>query len=199
MNGVDHTFDITPDVAWDDIRLCDDCGDADMVCFGSLAQRSAGNRVALKRILERNPRAFVVCDINLRGSHYTGDVLDTSFAAADFLKLSLDEVSTVAALFQLTDTLPGFCGALMNAYQRLSHIAVTGGSAGAWLYQRSGHLLHQPAPPVVVVDTVGCGDAFTAMLAGSLLSGAEDGAALREAVQYASRVAGVRGALMGAE
>ena len=199
MNGADHVFAISPDAAWDDIRLPECGGTADMIYFGTLAQRSAGNRAVLKRILEHNAGAFVVCDINLRGSHYTGDVLDTSFAAVDFLKLSLDELSTVAALFQLPDTLSGFCGALMNAYQRLSRVAVTGGSAGAWLYNRSGNLLHQPAPPVAVIDTVGCGDAFTAMLAGSLLSGVDDAAALREAVHYASRVAGVRGALIGAD
>jgi fructokinase len=88
-------------------------------------------------------------------------------------------------------------------------VVVTRGGAGALAVTRSG-LVEVPAPPVVVVDTVGAGDAFMSALidhlAGAGLLGGERRAALREAtpddvrrmLTHAVRVAAITCARAGA-
>jgi fructokinase len=58
-------------------------------------------------------------------------------------------------------------------------VALTLGAAGAVVATASGLALHQPAPQVVVADTVGAGDAFAAGLLSAL---AERGATSRAAL-----------------
>jgi fructokinase len=48
-------------------------------------------------------------------------------------------------------------------------VAITGSADGADAYTADGLSLHRPARDVIVVDTVGAGDSFTAGLIGSLL------------------------------
>ena len=68
-------------------------------------------------------------------------------------------------------------------------VAVTDGARGSWALDAEGHLLHQPAFPVEVVDTTGCGDAFHAAYASALLDGLDLSMRLEFAAWFASRVA----------
>lgn len=53
---------------------------------------------------------------------------------------------------------------------------ITDGGRGSWFGERGGAAFHQPAFPVSVVDTTGCGDVFHGAFLASVLRG-EDGAA----------------------
>lgn len=68
-------------------------------------------------------------------------------------------------------------------------VAVTDGARGSWALDDAGRLLHQPAFPVEVVDTTGCGDAFHAAYASALLDGLDLRLRLEFAAWFASRVA----------
>lgn len=61
---------------------------------------------------------------------------------------------------------------------------LTCGGAGAWFFE-DGALWHVPAAPVEVVDTVGAGDAFSAVLAGFL----DAGLSLHDAGPWCAEVA----------
>lgn len=71
-------------------------------------------------------------------------------------------------------------------------VIVTDGRQGSWTL-RSGAILHQPAFPVSVVDTTGCGDAFHGAYGSALL----DGLPLAQRMEFASFVASRVAMVMG--
>ncbi len=76
-------------------------------------------------------------------------------------------------------------------------LVVTLGGEGAAVYGEHGRrrLAHVPAPDVEVVDTTGAGDAFCGVLADRLARGV----AIVEAVELATRVAGLSTTVRGAQ
>jgi len=74
-----------------------------------------------------------------------------------------------------------------------SVVAVTQGPAGATLWVQ-GRLLHSPAGPGPVVDTLGAGDAFIARLLVGLARAEEPAALLQAATSYASASCAEHGA-----
>ncbi len=65
---------------------------------------------------------------------------------------------------------------------------VTAGDRGAWFRTAEGGVRHQPAYPVSVVDTTGCGDVFHGAYALQLARGA----AIPECVRYAAAAAALK-------
>jgi 2-dehydro-3-deoxygluconokinase len=68
----------------------------------------------------------------------------TVFASDDELDLLTDAPDTVADLL---------------AHTTVGHVIVTAGGKGAWAHSSDG-IIHRPAIPVSVVDSIGAGDAF---------------------------------------
>src|SRR5271165_2154205 len=148
-------FEILEKVAWDYFEWTPQwqqlAGEADAVCFGSLAQRSAQSRVTILAFLEAlRPEALRIFDVNLRQSFFTQDVLAESAARADIVKLNEDELPRVAARW------------LLKKF-KLKVVCVTCGGKGSLLVTADGMDTH-PGYPVIVADTVGSGAAFTAAL-----------------------------------
>ncbi len=116
---------------------------------------------------------------------------------------SLDEVR---ALFGLAHLLIPNRNALVSIYGEISAealtstmfrdyqvpVVVTAGSEGAWAIESERALLHQPAIPVEVVDTVGAGDAFHGGLVWALGTGHPLKIALKTATQCGARACQVR-------
>jgi sulfofructose kinase len=76
-------------------------------------------------------------------------------------------------------------------------VVVTGGADGAW-YATSedpGRVFHQPAFPVEVVDTNGCGDAFHGAYAAALA----EGMAVEDRLRFASAVAALKATQRGGQ
>jgi fructokinase len=165
-------FIIHQNVAWDymhfDYSLQELAQASDAVCFGSLAQRSEISRNAIKSFLKYTPqKSLRVFDINLRQSYYDQQIVLESLTQANCLKLNEEELPIVAQFCSLNGTEDDILAALLEKYNLLT-IALTKGAQGSRLYstQEDSFL---PAPEVTVVDTVGAGDAFTAMLVMGLL------------------------------
>jgi fructokinase len=162
-------------VAWDYLSLLPQslglAARADAVCFGSLAQRFVVSRLAIRDFLAATgPECLRIFDINLRQHYYNVDTIAVGLEAADVLKLNDEELPVLARLLSIHGPIEEMLATLCRRY-RLKLIALTEGDRGSLLFSpgaRSRHAGHRAE----VVDTVGAGDAFTAVLAFGLLSGA---------------------------
>lgn len=173
VDGQPH-YTIHQPVAWDYLTLSPEASaclqQAQAVCFGSLAQRSAVSRSTIVQALELCPTdALRVFDINLRQHFYTSELLHASLERCNVLKINDDELRTIAPLFQLKGNELEQARQLFHHYQ-LRYLVVTRGAQGSLALD--AHSVSQLAAPTVqVVDTIGAGDSFTAAFVVSLLQG----------------------------
>jgi fructokinase len=167
-------FTIQENVAWDYIAANPEAlaaaGAADAICFGSLAQRCETSRNSILQLVAAAPaNALRVLDINLRQQFYTRDVIEQSLELADVLKLNEDELPILAAMVGLSGPAKRQIDRLAQTFD-LQVIAFTRGSDGSLLFQRKGKRWSDcRSHPVQVIDTVGAGDSFTAVLVMGLL------------------------------
>jgi sulfofructose kinase len=82
--------------------------------------------------------------------------------------------------------------ALLDAGPRI--VVVTDGVRGSWVSSRQGVHFHQPAFPVEVVDTTGCGDCYH----GAFVAGLSRGLDLRSTAAQASAAAALNACKLGA-
>ena len=168
-------YEIVEGVAWDAItfneRISAAFRDADVVCWGSLAQRSAASRESILRLLDATPAGCLkVFDINLRQSFYRREVVEASLLRADILKLNEDELPVVASLFGISGDTASVIASLIEKFG-LREIIFTEGAVQSSVYDASGLVSLIPTPKVEVIDTVGAGDSFTAAYIMGRLSG----------------------------
>jgi fructokinase len=162
------TYQIAEDTAWGHIAWSDSllplASRCDAVCFGSLGQRSEESRATIRHFLRSTrPGALRVFDVNLRQHFYSREVIEESLHHASVLKLNDDELPILAQFFEIFgDTDRELLGQLTARFD-LSLIALTRGPRGSILHA-GGEFDECPAPPTDIVDTVGAGDAFTAVL-----------------------------------
>lgn len=144
---------------------------ADVVCFGSLAQRSSISADTIYRFLRNaSAKTLRICDVNLRQSFYNKDVLQRSFQYVDILKLNEQELIEVAFLLKL-----GLGTQEILAQRLLRHcdsklVCITRADRGSLLVSREQTVEHGGFQ-VKVADAVGAGDAFTACLAHHYIRG----------------------------
>ena len=192
------TFTITEFVAWDFLEWTPGWDElsarADVICFGSLAQRAPTSAAAIERFLQNAPESAVrICDVNLRQSFYNLGLLKKSFGHAHILKLNEHELVEVSSLFnlgagsdeKLAKRLLDECG--------LRLVCVTRGARGSLLVSAEQTVTH-PGFQVKVADSVGAGDAFTASLAHEYLRGRNLEEVSEAANRFASWVATQTGA-----
>ncbi len=166
LKGGIPSYEILEDRAWDYIQVSDKTvseikkDDWDVFYFGSLAQRTAGNRKALKKILDSVSFRDVFLDVNIRQDYYTREILADSLKAATILKLNDEEVEVIGRLVLDGSSIEEeVCNKLMVDFD-IPLIIVTLGSEGARLYGKGAVITLRP-PKVNAVDTVGAGDSFS--------------------------------------
>jgi fructokinase len=184
LEGGEPEYTIHEPVAWDRLALTAEWRElarrADAVCFGTLAQRNAASRETILGFLgATRPECVRIFDANLRGRHWSGEVLRDSLAWTTIAKVNARELAHV-----LMGT--GACPypvfsedeqEIVRAARRLLErypvkmVCVTLGARGSVLVTRREHHRH-PGLAARVKDTVGAGDAFTAALAHYYLEGA---------------------------
>ncbi len=199
--GHGHRFEILPDRAYDYIHaglvhMITLAVRPKMIYFGTLAQRCVISRKALTALL-RSSKAPRFLDLNLRDPWYDLSTVERSLQRADIAKMNEDELLQVAALLQIPDnTIEEQAAALVHRFN-LERLLVTCGEQGAWqlsgsgkLARASGQTMEQP-----MVDTVGAGDGFSAVLIFGMLSGWPIASILSRANAFAAAVCGIRGAI----
>jgi fructokinase len=174
LNGGQPRYLIHEKVAWDFIETTPSAlaavGAADAVCFGTLAQRSEPTRSTLLSLVSAAPPpALRIFDVNLRQNYFSSRLINESLAFANVLKLNDAELPQLAAMFDLSGDERSQIRQLAER-NLLRVVACTRGERGSLLYS-DGRWSAHPGLPANVVDTVGAGDSFTAVLTLGLLEG----------------------------
>jgi len=200
QDGGQPVYDIAAESAWDYVPWSPAVEQvterADAIVFGSLAQRSPISRVTIRRAVAAvRDSAWRLFDVNLRQAYYDADVLTASLELANAVKLNEEELPVVARLVGVRargGAPPEMLRALCDRFG-LKLAALTRGACGALLVTPDS-VCESPAPPTVVVDTVGAGDAFTAALLVGVLAGRSLEEVSRRANAVASYVCSAPGA-----
>lgn len=191
------SYTISERVAWDHIIATSNAVDlaeqADAICFGTLAQRSAQSRETIQAISSFAPTdAYRLFDINLRQHYYSKELIEESFYLANVLKANDREFAVLKELFGLTGSEKEVARWFIEKYN-LRMFVLTAGASHSTIYTRE-EISTLPTQQVQVVDTIGAGDAFSAALVIALLKGKSLEEAHQEAVKCAAFVCSKAGA-----
>jgi len=187
------TYDVHEPRAWD---MIEDEGFAAtrLLYHGSLALRGETNRGTLTAIGERSGGQRFY-DVNLRPPHTPMEMVRARLQDADWAKLNLDELRTVAEAKAITlDSAEAAIDRVREDYG-VGTVLLTAGSDGARIRGSYGDAMKSPAPSAdEVVDTVGAGDAFTAVALFGILNAWPAEAILEKGGAFAAKVCGLQGA-----
>lgn len=198
LNDQGHPdYTIHEEVAWDHIHwnslIQSLAGELDAVCFGSLAQRSPDSQqTVVKLISSTNPQCLRIFDINLRQHYYTKETITSSIELSDVLKLNEEEMPVVSGFMGLTGDIRDQLHQLIRS-MNLKYVIYTMGGQGSIIASPHEYSFIE-APLVTVADTVGAGDAFTAVFAAGILKNIPVPIVHRKATDVAAWVCTQKGA-----
>jgi fructokinase len=156
---------------------------------GTLAARSGASRATL-HWLRRELEIPTFIDINLRAPWWQKDDVIGLMQGTQWTKLNEDELHE----FVPADMETAMAAQQFSAQHQLDNVVVTRGAHGALLLH-DDHVYECPAPPVTrLVDTVGAGDAFSAVMLLGLTRGWDPQQTLRNAAEFAAAICTRRGA-----
>ncbi|MBQ5941599.1 MULTISPECIES: PfkB family carbohydrate kinase [unclassified Massilia] len=204
-----HRFTILPNQAYDFIDrqqavAAVESAQPGILYFGTLAQRNEHSRATLTAVLEASP-ALRFLDLNLRDGQVEERCVTRSLQAAHVAKVNEEELQ---ALFQWyfqirpedpplsAEEVHASCQALLQMFS-LDALIVTLGHRGSVYFGSDGQVINHrdnPAPPFVI-DTVGAGDAFSAIFLLGKMRGWELEQTLARANEFAGAICAVPGAV----
>lgn len=190
-NG-EPSYDIVNNCAYDFIaadQLLQDIHEG-ILYHGSLSLRNRVSYSAYEKLISfKNLRVYL--DVNLRSPWWNIETIMNMIPRATWLKLNVDELEKIA----------GDDGNIKEQITRLQsrydieQVIVTRGKEGALIRTASGKWYSKsPAKVESIVDTVGAGDAFSAMYLHGLLAGLDVMENLQRSQAFAGKIVGVRGA-----
>jgi fructokinase len=197
QKGAAHAFRITDDVAWDYIDMAQArvttqlSAPPALVYFGTLAQRHAVSKRTIRAILGETS-ALRYLDLNLRDGPDNRRLAEESLELVQLLAWQ-DGVAIRSEPWGS----PAFNRGVAHLVDRfqLQRLIVTRGPHGYASFDASGQCESDGAGLVVpaLVDTVGAGDGFSAMLMACQLAGRTLHSSLGLANEYAASVCSHRG------
>lgn len=207
-NADGHRFIILPDQAYDYVEAAPAlaalaAAPPRVIYFGTLAQRHAQSRATLRALLEASG-AQRYLDLNVREGQVTERIAHESLKLADIVKVNEDELQDLFRWY--THTQPATdadspemreaCLTLMRSFG-LQGLIVTLGGRGALYFSADGAVAanHECHPPVRIVDTVGAGDAFSAVFLFGQAQGWPLPLTLARANAFAGAICGISGAV----
>ncbi|MBL1264471.1 carbohydrate kinase family protein [Candidatus Methylomicrobium oryzae] len=191
-DGEPH-YEIVADCAYDFIAAesLEDKDAEGILYHGSLAVRNPAARAALEALKTRH-RGKVFVDVNLRPPWWDKATLRALLDGADWVKLNEAELAELSP-----ESGGGLEAAMVEFYELfdLETLVVTRGEKGAVAWDRREHFVAvQPSAGAAVVDTVGAGDAFAAVLVLGLNRQWPLDLTLERAQAFAGALVGRRGA-----
>jgi len=168
-------------------------GMCDAVCFGSLAQRSAQTREAIRLFLRLAKDAIRFFDVNLRQNWYDTPTLLDSFGLASAIKLNVEELDVLVDRlgFPKEEGIHSFFH-----HFAIDYAVLTRGELGTVVYTRTDSFEgeHASYPECANADPVGAGDACAAAVTVGLLSHMEPQGVANVANRVGAFVASCAGA-----
>lgn len=200
LNEAGHRFEILDNQAYDHIhqgmaRLGALAARPHLVYFGTLASRHPDSYRALLGVLRLSP-GLKFLDLNLRAPWFERGRTENLMRHAHVLKLNDEEFEVLGRWLGLKGSIEAKCLQVLNRYD-LRLLLLTRGEHGAYAAMPDGRSFDFAAQPMTapIVDSVGAGDAFSAVAIVGLLSDWPMGTLLERADAFARRVLGIRGAV----
>lgn len=161
-----------------------------VIYHGTLALRNSTSEQALNDLKARHT-GKVFIDVNLRAPWWSQEPVAQWVSKADWAKLNQDELMQLAPP---QNTLQDAMRLFLAQYD-LDVLIVTCGSSGAMSLNNAGEFFEvTPAGDLPIVDTVGAGDAFSAVLLLGMQQGWPLSVTMERAQSFASALVGQRGA-----
>jgi len=182
-------YTIPEEVAWDYLDWGDKwqtlASQADVICFGSVAQRSPQSRHAIRRFIRAAGKDCLrIFDANLFQPWYSVEKINESMLLADIVKLSDTELPQIFRTLGLKlQNLRNSARLLLDTFG-LKMVVLTRGRLGAMLVTEKQIFEHQGFK-IKPADSLGAADAFTAVIAHHYLKNTP----LDRAVEAANRLA----------
>lgn len=167
------TYDIKENAAWDNLQITSDwlelARKCDVICFGTLAQRSRKTQGTVRAMLETvSPDCLKIFDVNLRQNYFSPELLSGSLDLANVVKLNQEELGLIAKMFEIEgpDHISKLIG-LKNKFEIDIGCVTLGGEGSVLIAGESVSITH--GVKIDAIDTIGAGDAFTAAMTHGLL------------------------------
>lgn len=138
---------------------------ADVFAFGTLVQRDAVSRNALRDILDSCIFSDVFCDVNLRKSCYDKDSCLCCLENASILKISSEEEPLLAefGFYECGENERETVFNICKAFENIRIVLFTQGENGSLIFDKSSNQYYDiPSVKTNVVSTVGAGDSYSA-------------------------------------
>jgi fructokinase len=192
-------FDIPEDQAFDHLEIetalhALDGLDVGLLYHGSLITRSrAAGRTM--RAIRQSVQVPIFVDVNLRDPWWSKEMVTSLIRGARWVKLNDDELGRLSG----REPAAGLSGSVLAAAELarrhgVEELVVTCGERGAFVWVGDRSVAGRPPAAVDVVDTVGAGDAFSAVWIAGFLYGWGAETTLVRALDFAAVICGVRGA-----
>lgn len=156
-------FKISSECSFDFLAISQEMKDdieknTDILYFGTFSQRGNIAKETIDSLLNFDIKYF--CDLNLRHNFFTKEMIEKALSTVHLLKMNEDELNQLIKILNLNGDDP--VSGLIDKYS-IDLIAVTKGEKGAILTTKSETNYYTP-PQLEVIDTLGAGDAFAAVL-----------------------------------
>ncbi|MEA3470021.1 MAG: carbohydrate kinase [Thermodesulfobacteriota bacterium] len=187
-------YDISPEDAYGHIQMKIPKlpEDVPILYHGSLALWFQSSRDALEKVKQKC-QAPVFIDVNLRHPWWQSDTVLSLLEGASWVKLNEEELNLLSPLPEGKEQK---VEVLLERFQ-LQSLILTQGSQGATVYLQEGTQLSVvPASDIQIVDTVGAGDAFSAVFILGLMSNWPLQKIIDSAQDFASAIICKRGAIV---
>jgi len=190
-------FTISPESSYDYITLNDTTinlieNETDLLYFGTLSTRSEISRNTIQSLFG-NPRLKYFCDLNLRHNFYTKELIEKTLLTTNVLKINIDELNSLKHFFDLDRSNNYAVKQLIKEFE-IDLIGLTLGKNGGELYTKD-EINYYKTEIINVVDTLGAGDAYAAILCLGYLYKIPIAEINKLANEFAAEICIIKGAL----
>jgi fructokinase len=198
FNDGEPSYEIVPDQAYDHVayqpvKTALQNRQHTLLYHGTLVMRTEHTKQNISALVN-DYRLPVFVDVNLRAPWWKEQDVQNVIAHAKWVKLNADELALVTGKnIQNEPQLREAAQALYNSHD-MELLIVTLGAKGALCLHSEGLVQGHPVPVTNLVDTVGAGDSFSAVMIAGILRQWPIQQTLDKALAFASAVCQMRGA-----
>jgi fructokinase len=166
-----------------------------LLYYGTLITRHRTSADTLEKI-KQNYTGIVFVDINLRKPWWNRQLVLSALNQAGWLKCNDSEFRIIQSFLSLDSESENQTALKLIAQFNLQAIIITSGVKGACIYtRRDEKLIARPPAGSPVLDTVGAGDALSAVIILGILKKWDLSLTLQRGVNFAAQICGIIGAV----